>query len=192
MKHKIPLIGLPVTTVLLATACGIPSTPVFEPPGAMATTTGPTSTPALALSTHQDPTYGYSFDYPASWMLDEIKLGERAPAGYQLTSWIHAPGMVSEVIEGGTIMNISIQLWEPKGDLHAFVEHRKLAWVSPTTIVSEEDATLSNGSPAKVFIVRGADGAESYVLLTTLGEDYLFASGDGDLQMLDLVARSIR
>lgn len=192
MKHKMPFLFVFTVALLSAPGCGIPSTPVFESPGAVAASTSPANTPAPALNTHQDPSYGYSFDYPSEWMLDEIRLGDRAPAGYQLTSWTHPPGMVSEVFPGGTIMNISIQLWEPRGDLGAFVEHRKSGWQSSATIVSEAEATLQNGNPAKVFVILGSDGTPGYALLTTMGEDYLFASGSGDIELLDLVARSIR
>lgn len=144
------------------------------------------------VTTRVDEAYGYQFDYPSAWMLDAVVPGSRAPGGYQLTSWTHEPGMISEVAPGGTVMNIWIQLWDPKADLAAFVEQRKSAWeASGIAIVSEEDLTLANGESAKEFVIESA-GHSSYMLLTVLGENYLVASGDGDLELVRQVARSLR
>jgi hypothetical protein len=149
-------------------------------------------TPGLPFTTYTDPASGYSFDYPTSWMLDAIVLGDRAPSGIQLTSWAHEPGMISEVFEGGTIMNINIQLWDPKSDLEAFAATRLQAWdASGFLVISSEDLTLANGQLAKEFVIQSPDGP-GYFLLTMLGENYLVASGNGDLEMVRRVARSIR
>jgi hypothetical protein len=157
----------------------------------------PVSTPtemiAIDSITHTDETFAYTFDYPSTWMLDAIVFGSRAPGGYQLSSWLHEPGMVSEIPVDGTIMDILIQLWDPKADLAAFVEQRKTAWdASGIEIVSEEDVTLSNGQPAKEFIVMGGDGAASYNLFSILGENYLVAGGSGDIELIRQIARSLR
>jgi len=185
---------------LLLAACNsvTPSSPVGEPVestvAAMPTETAmPTDTPSVALTMYQDTASGFSFEYPTEWMLDTIVLGTRAPAGYQITSWTHDPGIISEVPAGGTIIDIIVQLWDPKGNLDAFVEHRKLAWdASGSKIIQTENLTLGNNMPAKIFIIKGTDGSEGYFLLSTLGENYLVVSGNGDLQKIDLVARSIR
>lgn len=161
-----------------------------DAPPAVTPTPQPT---AVAMTTHTDAESGFTFDYPADWMLDSIVLGSRAPAGYQLTSWSHDPGMVSEVPADGTIMNIAVQLWDPKGDLSAFVENRKTAWeASGIAILSEEEIVLGNGSPARAFTVQGSDQALGYFLFTILGENYLVASGNGDLESIALVSKSIR
>lgn len=154
----------------------------------------PTATEGIpeGFTTHKDETYGYQFDYPSDWMLDSIVVGSRAPGGYQLTSWSHEPGLISEVQPGGTIMNILIQLWEPKGDLSAFIDQRKTAWqASGSAIVSEEDLTLKNGQPAKEFVLE-SQGQTSYTLISVLGDNYLVASGNGDIDRIRQVARSLR
>jgi hypothetical protein len=145
------------------------------------------------LSTHTDETYAYSFDYPVEWMLDPIAFGARAPGGYQLTSWAHEPGLISEVPADGTLMNILVQLWDPKADLAAFVEQRKTAWeASGIQITSEADVTLASGAPAREFTVNGPDGVPGYFLFSVIGEDYLVASGNGDIELIRQVARSLR
>ncbi len=167
-------------------------TATIEPTLPTATLPASTITPAVDLKTHTDMESGFSFDYPAAWMLDAVSLGSRAPTGYQLTSWPHEPGMVSDVPAGGTIMNIIIQLWDPKADLAAYVDMRKMALEgSGITILSETDLTLANGASAKEIITESADG-QGYFLFSTLGENYLVASGNGDLELIGLVARSLR
>ena len=129
------------------------------------------------MTSYTDEAGGYSFDYPSEWMLDSIVLGSRAPGGYQLTSWAHDPGMISEVQPGGTVMNIYIQLWEPHNDLDAFTAQHTLGWeASGTTVLSEESFTLANGQPAREFVLQGPDGVQSYILYATLGENYRHGS----------------
>jgi hypothetical protein len=148
---------------------------------------------AIQTASRTDEVRAYTFDYPAAWTLDPLSFGERAPGGYQLTSWAHEPGMVSEVPAGGTLLNIFVQLWDPKADLPAFVAQHKSAWeASSIEIISEESLTLANGQSAVEFITRSQDGALGYFLFTLNGEDYLTASGRGDLELLRFTARSLR
>jgi len=206
MKHNFILVASVFVLSLVLSACGavtptriadrpIESTiPVLPTETAIPTATipAPTATPAIALTTHEDAS-GYTFDYPSEWMLDVLVFGSRAPGGYQITSWAHDPGMVSDVPADGTIINILVQLWDPKGNLDAFVAQRQLAWdASGIAIESEEEHTLENGNLAKAFVVKGADGAKGYFMFSTFGENYLVVSGNGDLEMIDLVARSMR
>lgn len=156
-------------------------------------TPAPTEMITVQTASHTDPVRAYTFDYPAAWTLDPLSFGERAPGGYQLTSWAHEPGMVSEVPADGTLMDIFVQLWDPKADLPAFIAQRKAAWeASSIEIVSEESLTLANGQPAVEFVTRALDGAPGYFLLTLNGEDYLVASGSGDLDLVRFTARSLR
>jgi hypothetical protein len=200
MRNKLFLSVCVGVLSLLFAACSsvTPSSPVGEPvestvPAMPTETALPAETPSVALTTYQDTTSGFSFEYPTEWMLDTIVLGTRAPVGYQITSWTHDPGIISEVPSGGTIVDIYVQLWDPKGNLSAFVENREQAWeASGIKIIKTEDLTLGNNIPAKIFIIKGADGSEGYFLISTLGENYLVVSGNGDLQKIDLVARSIR
>ena len=149
--------------------------------------------PPLPLQTYRDEAYGFTFDYPAGWMLEPVSLGDRSPTAYQLTSWVHAPGMVSAVPAGGTIMTIGIQHWDPKSDLDAFVAQRKSAWrASGLTIANEEEVILANGSRALAGMVTEPGEGQGYFLFTLVGEDYLFATGDGEVLLLASVARSLR
>jgi hypothetical protein len=180
------------TTVLVeSTQSVIPSQPLANNP----TINLPVATDPLtpALTTFQDPNYGFIFYYPTGWVLDTISFGSRAPASYQLTSWDHAPGLVDVVPAGETILNLTIQLWDPQNDLNAFAENRQIAWnASGFSLTSVEDLVLANGIPAKSFTITTTEGSEGYFLLTIYGGDYLVVSGNGDLALVDLVARSIR
>ena len=213
-KIAFPLILISFLFTLVISACGnaaqqppVPalttSQPVVETPPedtAELPTTVPSPLPHVAtelpqrqISTYQDPTYGFTFDYPVEWFMDQISFGSRAPASYQLTSWDHEPGLVDEVPAGETIMNITIQLWDPKNDLQGFVDSRLKGWqASGFTIINTEDLVLQNGNPAKAYLVTSPDGSAGYFLFSTVGEDYLVTSGSGDLELIDLVARSLR
>ena len=152
----------------------------------------PTKMAAIELVSYQNPESGLAFDFPAGWMLDKVVLGERAPSGFQLTSWAHEPGMVPEVPEGGTILNILVQRWDPKGDLAAFSENRKIAWESSGfSILSENNLTLANGQPAIEFIVQAPDD-QAYHLFSTSGEDYLVISGSGNIESIAQITHSIK
>ena len=147
---------------------------------------------AVELTTHTDPAYGYTFDYPSAWMLDAVVYGSRALGGYQITSWQHEPGMISEVLPDGTVVNIVLQLWDPKADLPAFIEQRKFAWVnSGIEVIFDENVTLAGGKPAREFVTE-SQGERSYTLFTTLGENYLVVSGTGDLEAVRSIAWSLR
>lgn len=147
---------------------------------------------SVETATRTDEAYGYTFDYPSAWMLDAVVYGSRAPGGYQITSWSHEPGMISDVLPGETVVNILVQLWDPKADLAAFIDQRKFAWdASGIEIVFEEDVTLAGDKPAKEFVTQ-SQGQGSYTLFTTLGENYLVVSGVGDLEAVRRVAWSIR
>jgi hypothetical protein len=51
---------------------------------------------------------------------------------------------------------------------------------------------LSDGRPARAFVVAGSDGAQGYFFFTTLGDNYLVLSGSGDLDLLAEIARTVR
>jgi hypothetical protein len=147
---------------------------------------------AVEMTTHTDQTYGYTFDYPSAWMLDAVVYGSRAPGGYQITSWQHEPGMIAEVLPDGTVVNIVLQLWDPKADLPAFIEQRKFAWVnSGIEVIFDESVMLAGEKPAREFVTV-SQGERGYTLFTTLGENYLVVSGTGDLEAVRSVAWSLR
>lgn len=163
--------------------------PVILPDGSPAAVT---EMVVAEIATYTDDAYNFSFDYPVEWMLDVIVLGDRAPHSIQLTSWTHDPGMIEEVTEGGTVVNVIVQLWGPKGDLAAFVQQRKDAWsASGISILLEEEVTLADGRLAREFVVQSADG-EGYFFFTVLGDQYLVISGSGDIESIRAVALSLR
>ena len=153
----------------------------------------PTEMIVVQTASRTDEARAYTFDYPAAWTLAPLSFGERAPGGFQLTSWTHEPGMVGEVPADGTLMNIFVQLWDPKADLPAFIAQRKIAWeASSIEIISEESLTLANGQSAVEFVTHSQDGALGYFLFTLNGDDYLTASGSGNLELIRFIARSLR
>ena len=200
MKRILTVLSLVMTLTLAA--CGaatpLPSQPAPtltpEPSTPLPAPTA-TATPASApLLTYHDPAARFSFDYPAGWSLNSTAFGSRA-SGVQLTSWTPVAGQTQDVTPpGGTRLDVMVQLWDPKGDLVAYSAQRRSAWEgSLSTIVSAADLTLSDGRAAKEFVVQGPAGdAPGYVLLTTLGQDYLVFSGTGDMALLRQIAHSAR
>ena len=142
---------------------------------------------------NRDEAAGFEFDYPAGWTVDS---GERQSRGYyvQFYSWDWKPGdPIDPLPEGGTALSVTVQLWDPKNDLEAFINQRKTAWdASGISIQSENHLTLAGDRPATEFTVQATDGAQAYFLLTTNGDDYLVISGNGDLKVLAEIAHTLR
>lgn len=149
--------------------------------------------PAFEAMTYRDDEAGFEFDYPAGWAFDP---GEHQSRGYyvQFYSWDWKPGdPIDPLPAGGTILSVTVQRWDPKNDLEAFVNQRKLAWgASGISILSEERLTLAGDRPSAQFTVQGVDGSQAFFLLTTNGENYLVLSGDGDLGLLADIAHTLR
>ncbi len=145
--------------------------------------------------TYRDENAGFTFAYPATWTI----LGDPQPStrGYilQLISWPHTPGAsIEETPPGGSRLDVSVLDWDPKNDLAAYVEIRKQAWIaSGMRIVAEETQILAGEHAATRFLVTSADGsAQSFFLLTTVGDQYLTLSGYGDLQTMDAIAQTLQ
>ena len=104
-----------------------------------------------------------------------------------------SPGTTVETLpDGGTRVSITTYLWDPKGDLDAYVTQRKTAWeASGFAITREETWQLPDGRAARVFIVESPDVPVFY-LLTTIGDDYLQIGGEGDLALVEEMARTLR
>ena len=166
---------------------------VIEPTASPLPTETPIPQPAFEATTYRDDEAGFEFDYPVGWTFDP---GEHQSRGYyvQFYSWDWQPGdPIDPLPEGGTVLSITIQLWDPKNDLEAFINQRKLAWDSSgTSILSEERLTLAGDRPAAQFVVQGVDGSQAFFLLTTNGEDYLVLSGNGDLSLLAEIVKTLR
>jgi hypothetical protein len=157
----------------------------------------PTATPAPQLSfeaaIYRDESAGFELDYPASWTADPPQIGGERGYFSQLTSWERTPGeLPDEIPAGGTIMTISVLLWDPKNALDQYVDHFKTAWsASGFEIVTEEGWDIDENWRAVQFLIRAPDQDALY-LLTTVGERYLLLSGTGDLQLLSEIARTLR
>lgn len=156
-------------------------------------TASPIPEPAFPKATYQDTTNNFEFDYPAGWAFDS---GEHQSRGYyvQFYSWDwHPDDPIDSPPPEGTVLAVTVQFWDPKNDLEAFTNQRKLAWDSSgISILSEEQLFLAGDRPAVQFTVQGIDGSQGFFLLTTNGENYLVLSGNGDLSLLAEIARTLR
>jgi hypothetical protein len=111
----------------------------------------------------------------------------------QLTSWQHAPGSITEVPAGESILQVQVLQWDPKGDLPAYLAQRRSAWeASGIQILSELQRALPGIGEAMEYTVQGTDGGQGYFLIAALGDQYLTASGSGDLTRLAEIARTLR
>jgi hypothetical protein len=165
---------------------------VTEPPVAEATPTLPAG-PSFDATTYRNETSGFEFDYPAGWYVGPIEQYSRGGIT-AFTSWERPTDVFpDETPPGETRFDATVQLWDPKGDLQAFVEQRMMAWDASGIVVASEEAwTLNDGRTARAFVVTGSDGAQAYFFFTTIGEDYLVLSGWGDLALLAEVAHTVR
>lgn len=185
----VPPAATPPSTAIPPTAAPTDVPPSATPPS--------TATPAPQLSfetaTYQDESAGFELDYPASWTADSPQIAGSRGYIAQLTSWERTPGeMPDEIPEGGTMMTINVLLWDPKNALDQYVDHFKSNWsASGYPIVTEESRDIDQDWPAVQFLVRAPD-QDFLCLLTTVGERYLVLIGNGDLQLLSEIARTLR
>lgn len=146
--------------------------------------------PTENTATYRDDVAGFSFDYHApAWTVgDKQQIGPRGSV-LQLTFASHAPDEAND-----THLDVAVMEWDPKGDLAAYIATRKTAWAaSGMTIVSEEERFLTGDHPAMRFVVTGADGqSQGYFFITTLGDQYLVLSGEGNWDALDAIAQTLQ
>lgn len=198
-----------VPVALGLAACGAPPEPidVAATVAVMLTDAAPTTAPvATALPSTATPTplsfepalyrnasAGFEFDYPSPWTVgpdEQYSRGGVTP----FTSWTRPTDVLPDATPPGeTRLDTTVQLWEPTGDLEAFLAQRQGAWDgSGISVISEERWTLMDGRPAAAFVVQGVDGAQGYFFFTTIGDKYLVLSGDGDLTLLAEIAHTVR
>ena len=135
-------------------------------------------------------TAGFALDIPAGWTVNETVLGDRGSQVQFLSSPELAEAPV--VPAGATRVNATIYQWDPKNDLSAFVAQQKTAWeASGITILEEEQLVLEQGLPAVRFNVQTPDTQLIY-LMTTLVDQYLVLSGEGDLALVDEIVQRVR
>ena len=181
--------------LLLAGACA-PSTPIISRPVTAATdfeapTQIPTELPLpFTPATYRDEVNGFELDYPSEWSIEpNTQIGSRGSQAQFLS-----PGTTAEMLpEGGSRLSIVVYEWDPKGDLAAYVTHRRSAWAASGFKVLDGPARqLADGRPASDFFIEAPDGALAYFLLTTSGDQYLQLAGEGDLQLLETMANTLR
>ena len=164
-----------------------------EPPPAAEPSSTPASAPSFEAVTYRDATNGFELDHPASWIVGPTQQQSRGGIT-AFSSWQRPidelPGSTPP---GETRMDVTVQLWDPTGDLDAFLGQRHLAWdASGIAVISEERWTLEDDRAAAAFVVEGSDGAQAYFFFTTIGDRYLVLSGDGDLALLSEIAHTVR
>ncbi len=197
MKTQIILSVLILTLAL--TACA-PTVPVIEqptptlspepgPPAEPTSTAVPTleapaeKVPALPVEslTYADETFGLLIDFPAGWIIGEpMILGERASQ-----TVIASPDKANQVL-------VTIYNWDPKNDLKAYADHRKLAWdASGFAIDSENEWVLDNGQGVMAYIVKTPE-QQAFFAFAVAGDRYLEFSGNGDLALIEQIALTLR
>ena len=176
----------------------IPTQPVVASATArtpLPTEPSPTDAPDLSFesATYQDDIAGFAFDYPAHWIVGPSQ--QQSRGGFTaFTSWTRPADILpDETPPGETRMDALVQLWDPKGDLEAFIVQRQTAWqASGIAVLDERRWSLEDGRTAVSFVVEGSDGAQGYFFFTTVGDDYLVLSGSGDLALLAEIAGTVR
>jgi hypothetical protein len=183
-----------------ATLPTVPPQPVVQTqaitptPTPLPATNTPEPTKAAQLSfnpaTYQDKTSGFELDYPSDWTLQpRSTIGDRGSQALLLS-----PGTTPEKLaENGSRIALMVYKWDPKKDLTAYLAQRKTAWSDPGyKILSETSWELSDGRQAADLVVQAPDQAQAFFLLTTVGEDYLQIGGEGNLALVEEIAKTLR
>lgn len=145
---------------------------------------------SFAAAEYLEKSAGLVIFHPVDWMISPLEqIGERGAQAALLS-----PGSTLEQIaEGGARIIITTYKWDPRNDLTAYVDQRRLAWeASGFEILSEEMFTLADGRVFELFRVKVIDGSEVLFSFTTFGEDYVQIVGDGDLVLCEEIIRAIR
>jgi len=197
-------IDVQATVDLLLTANAPAATLVATSPPTATTAPAATARPTTSFeaTTYRDPSAGFEFDHPASWTVGPVEQQSRGGIT-AFTSWSRpTDALPGETPAGETRMDATVQLWDPTGDLNAFVTRflDSLASLASApandaigiAVMSDESLTLSDGRPAAAFVVEGSDGSQGYFFFTTIGDNYLVLSGSGDLALLAEIAHTVR
>jgi hypothetical protein len=188
------------------TACAAPATPEAMPeevtsvdssmpvPSAAVTemvVQGKLPAPSFESQVYLNEAVSFVLDYPAQWTVIETMAGERSSQALLLSSPEIAD--LAVVPEGETRVAVTVQQWDPKNDLAAFVDVRKTAWESSGfTILDEEPLTLDLGLSAVRFTVQTPEGLTSQIMFAAIGEQYVSISGEGDLALVQEIMRYLR
>src|SRR5512138_1257403 len=181
-----------VPTLLdLPTAAPTSETVATVEPTAQAQATAPAA-PSLSFTpaVYQIPTEGIELDYPSDWTTVPVDVvGSRGSQGQ-----LFSPGSSADTLaEGGSRMAVTVYQWDPKNSLNEFVTQRKTAWeASGFTIVKDQPGNLQDGRPYSSFVIQTPDNHQAFFLFATLGEKYLEVSGEGNLALVEEIARTVR
>lgn len=176
-------IGMPVLPIGSQPAPAVTEM-VVEPQGKIAA-------PSFESQTYINESVGFALEYPAGWTVNEQIIG---PRGTQV-QFLSAPDIaeLATVPAGATRVTLMIYQWEPKNDLAAFLETRKVAWdASGFTILDEEPITLDLGLDAVRITLQSTDGVAVPYLFAAIGDQYLSISGEGDLVLVEEMMRYLR
>ncbi len=147
--------------------------------------------PAFEAQAYVNQSAGFALDYPAQWTVKETLTGDRGSQSVLLSSPEIAD--LETLPAGATRVAITLYQWDPKNDLAAFVESRKLGWsASGFTVVEEEPITLDLGLAAIRFTVQTADGHTVPFLFAALNNQYISISGEGDQALIKEIMLRLR
>lgn len=132
--------------------------------------------------TYENPEIGLLVDFPKDWTVGEMTvIGERASQ-----TLMSAP-------DDSTMVTLTVSLWEPYNDLNAYVETRQIAWEnSGFEILSSQEWILDNGQSLRVFIMETPQQNRALFVFAELNDRYLTLAGEGDLQLVEQIARTLR
>lgn len=141
--------------------------------------------------TYVDETTGFALDYPANWAATQSTVGDRGSQTVLLSNPELADA--AELPAGETRVTVTVNQWDPKNDLAAYVDTRKTAWdASGFTIVEEEEPVLDLGLAANQFVIQTADGKQVLFLFAAVGDQYVSISGEGDMALVKEIAARLR
>lgn len=195
MKKILVLTSI-LSFVIILTACSheeqvsvIPTETTPSETQPLPTVEQATEEPLKFPLTYIDSASGIQLSYPEGWTLsDNQVVGER---GSQ-TALLSPGSTLESVAEGGARMILVTYQWDPKNDLDAFINQRKIAWeASGFTIQGDENYDLGNGQKMVVFQIETTDQTKVLFAFTNSGEDYLQLSGDGDLTLCQEILESV-
>lgn len=180
-----PLATEPVS-VLMENNMPVPGVNVTE-----AVVEGKMPAPSFEAQTYINGATGFALDYPSHWAAKETLVGER---GVEIVL-LSAPEIadLETLPPGATRVAINVNQWDPKDDLAAFVDARKMAWDSSGfTIVEEEPLTLDLGLAAVRYTVQSPDGVPVEFLFAAINDQYVTLSGEGDLDLVKEMMQYLR
>jgi hypothetical protein len=199
------LIPIILALIMLATACVPAVTPpqadntvvplVINEPAITSTPTteAPVNSKLPAASfeaeTYINEEFGFALDYPAGWTVNESIIDDRPQIQFLSSPEFAESGVLPE---GASRVIVVIYDWEPRNDLPAFIASWKTTWESSGfTIVEEQPLVLDLGLNAVQFTIKTPDSS-AVVLITTLGDQYMILSGEGDLELAKEIVQRLR